>query len=93
MPHQEPETAAACADARSCLRALRENLMQLLLEHNVEPVHDVDSLSPEERLNLAEPPPSENGEASGRVRRVGFIYHDPVEDEGDTHPPNSRRAG
>jgi HD-GYP domain-containing protein (c-di-GMP phosphodiesterase class II) len=42
LPHQAPETAAACADARSCLRALREDVIAVLKANNCEVIERDD---------------------------------------------------
>ncbi len=47
LPRQAAETAAACADARSCLRALREDIVAVLEAHNCEVIEREGSPGPE----------------------------------------------
>jgi HD-GYP domain-containing protein (c-di-GMP phosphodiesterase class II) len=85
MPNQSPETAAACADALSCLRALRKGLVSILGEHHVEVIEDAAASGGAQN-------------DSGRVTRVGFLYTGGEKDE-VIEParvvlyPDLRRAG
>ena len=87
-PHLTPDGMWLRADTLSCLRALRQGIIQVLQAHNVEVVEDVEALVPVDAAAAQDTPDAAALPAEGlrapaeapreaaprRVRRVGFLY-------------------
>ncbi|MHC4789734.1 MAG: HD-GYP domain-containing protein [Planctomycetota bacterium] len=75
-PHQNAETAAACADALRCVEALRGAIVELLGEHHIEVIEEAEQLDPGLHRTVGGLVSSIDTAGPARVRRVGFLYKD-----------------